>query len=318
MKELMWAYLIHLGENMWNDREDISDTHWGTWEDSPKFRNHLICEDDIWDSVVEKLPQFGINTLVIDVGDGVKFDSHPELAIKGSWDKSKLEEKLSFARSIGLKVIPKLNFSACHDAWLKEYQKMLSTSTYYRVVQDVISETCEMFDGPEFFHLGMDEETWEHQREFTYATIRMRDLWWDDLYFYSDLCEKLGARPWVWSDKYWHHPDEFAEKMPRDILQSNWEYGGNYKQNQDSSFQNHMVDAFAALDKLGFEQVPTGSNWSCRQNMELQVEACQQCISPDNLAGYMMAPWSLTTKRQYYYLLDGAARLGEAKRRFYK
>ena len=28
---------------------------------------------------------------------------------------------------MGLEVIPKMNFSTCHDSWLKNYQRMVST-----------------------------------------------------------------------------------------------------------------------------------------------------------------------------------------------
>ncbi len=301
---------------MWFDRPDISDTNWGTWEDSPKFRSSLACDDAVWDAVVAKLPEFGVNTLLIDLGDGIEYESHPELAINGSWDKAKLLSKLDEARALGLTVYPKLNFSACHDAWLKEYSRMLSTQEYYNVVEDLITEVCELFDSPTLFHIGMDEETWEHQRHYSYATIRSGSLWWEDLYFYADICDKNGCRPWIWSDKYWSHPTEFTEKMPRDILQSNWFYGDNFSKNADGIYVDTAVRTFEALDRLGFEQVPTGSNWSCRQNMELLTEHCKKVVSPDNLAGMMMAPWAFTTKRQYYYLLDGASRLSEAKRKF--
>lgn len=62
------------------------------------------------------------------------------------------------ASDLGIKLIPKLNFSATHDAWLGEYERMVSTKTYYTVCQDIINEIYEVFEHPDYIHLGMDEE----------------------------------------------------------------------------------------------------------------------------------------------------------------
>ena len=97
MNKKYWTYLIHLSENMWSDTPVTKMGGYGGWPDGPAFRDKLLCEDDIWDKVVSSLPSFGINTLLIDVGDGICFESHPEIAIEGSWTKEKLDKKLSEA-----------------------------------------------------------------------------------------------------------------------------------------------------------------------------------------------------------------------------
>ena len=52
-----------------------------------------------------------------------------------------------------------MNFSAYHDLWLQEYGKsLISTPEYYKVCKDLIDEVCELFEYPEYFHLGLDEE----------------------------------------------------------------------------------------------------------------------------------------------------------------
>ena len=65
-------------------------------------------------------------------------------------------------RALGIEPLPKLNFSTCHDAWLGPYSRMVSTPAYYDVCRDLIDEVAELFGGPRFFHLGMDEETAQH------------------------------------------------------------------------------------------------------------------------------------------------------------
>ena len=106
----------------------------------------------------------------------MKYESHPELAVNGSWSREALEKEIAYAKSLGIELIPKLNFSACHDIWLGEYSRMLSTRVYYQVCADLIAEVCDIFK-PRFFHLGMDEETEEHQRNYDYCVIRNHDLW---------------------------------------------------------------------------------------------------------------------------------------------
>ncbi len=82
---------------------------------------------------------------------------------------------------MGIEPIPKLNFSAAHDAWLKDYSRMVSTLGYYEVCRNPDPGVRLLFD-TRFFHLGMDEETHAH------------------LYFPSSLVrqyEALVARPAV-------------------------------------------------------------------------------------------------------------------------
>ena len=97
--------------------------------------------------------------------DGEVFDSVKEFH---RWGLLKLMERAGkisdLKRQVSFELIPKLNFSACHDIWLKDYSRMLSTPIYYEVCRDVIQEVCEVFK-PRYFHLGMDEEDEKHVRK---------------------------------------------------------------------------------------------------------------------------------------------------------
>ena len=101
-----------------------------------------------------------------------------------------------------------------------EYSRMVSTSIYYKVCEDLIKEVAELFDYPEYFHVGLDEEDAASQVHWAYACIRQHDLWWHDAYFFFNVCEKVGARPWVWADLCWSQPEKYLEKMPKSVLQS--------------------------------------------------------------------------------------------------
>ena len=149
----MWAVLLHLGSNMW-----CKEGYEGEYDyEKPYYMDSLRCDMEIWRKVTDFLPSCGINTLVIDMGEAVILDSHPELAVKGSLTKAEFKEELNRLRALGLTVLPKFNFSCAHNAWLKDYAYMVGTETYYRVCEDVLRETIELFDKPEFFHLGLEE-----------------------------------------------------------------------------------------------------------------------------------------------------------------
>ena len=206
-----------------------------------------------------------MNMLVIDLGEGVKYKSHPELVVKGTWSTKKLRKELKAIRKMGLEPIPKLNFSTAHDAWMGPYSRCVSTKPYYKVCRDLIKKAVDIFDGPRFFHLGMDEETAEHQRHYAYAVMRQHDLWWHDLEFLVKQVEKQKARPWGWSDYVWHHPDDFYIRMPESVLQSNWYYGKSFA-NSDTG-----ANAYKGLEEHGYGQIPTGGNWSCPENFQRTV-----------------------------------------------
>ena len=169
--EMIWAYLLHLSYNMWSDR------------DVPERREHysakpyLRLDISLWNDILRRMADVGMNMVLIDLGDGVKYESHPEIAVRDAWTVNRLKDELSKIREMGLEPIPKLNFSACHDAWLGPYSRCVSTDTYYEVCRDLISEVIEIFDKPRFFHLGMDEETARHQRYYNYVMVRQYDLW---------------------------------------------------------------------------------------------------------------------------------------------
>lgn len=280
---MIWASLMHLSYNMWCDHP-----HPDAERNHTAFKPYLRCDTAMWRALTQKMAEAGMNMVVVDVGDGVRYDSHPEIAVKRAWSPGRLRRELARLRGLGLEPIPKLNFSTCHDAWLGPYSRCVSTDAYYAVCRDLIEEVAALFDKPRFFHLGMDEETARHQTRWEYAVMRQHGLWWRDLHFYLDQVEKAGSRPWVWSDYIWSHTEEYLAKMPRHVLQSNWYYGASF------SSKLHWVKAYLNLDAHGFEQVPTGSNWVDPRNFERTVSYCRRQLDPDRLLGFMQSSWKPT------------------------
>ena len=97
------------------------------------------------------MSQQGMNMVLVDLGDGVKYESHPEIAVNNAWSTARLKQELAKLREMGLEPIPKLNFAAGHDVWLGKYSRMVSTDIYYGVCKDLIEEVSALFDKPRFF-----------------------------------------------------------------------------------------------------------------------------------------------------------------------
>ena len=301
-KDMIWANLLHLSYNMWEDNVPLEyrDENYNctTCMEARKwahgYRSFLTFDESTWDATLKEMAAVGMNMVVIDLGDAVIYDSHPEIAVRNAWTPEKLRTELTKIRKLGMEPIPKLNFSTGHKAWLGDYARMISTKTYYNVCRNLISEVIELFDYPRFFQLGMDEETPQHQRNHDYAVIRQKDLWWGDLYFLIGEVEKKGVRSWIWSDYAWHNPEPFFRKMPKSVLQSNWYYGSVFDQSKLKEPNKTYIKLYDDLEKHGFDQIPTGSNHSNDVNMEATVDYCKKVIDPSRLLGFMTAPWRPT------------------------
>ena len=199
--DMLWAGLFHMGTNMWCDQVPSA---WGPYKGEDLklvcAADHVRFDEKVWRAITGRMAEVGMNMVVIDLGEAIKYPSHPELWVNGSWEIDRFRKELDRLRSMGIEPIPKMNFSAAHDVWLKKYERMLSTRPYYQVCADLIRDVCEIFDHPRFLHLGYDEETVGHQSRYLYCTVRQGDLWWKDFLWFVKETERNGMRPWIWSD----------------------------------------------------------------------------------------------------------------------
>lgn len=291
----MWANLLHFGVNI---QSDIPVTKWGKYQgDDIKLMtaaDHVRFDEGVFDRITDRMAAKGLNTIVIDLEEALFYPSHPELAVKGTWGVERFRRKLGQLRAKGLEPIPKLNFSTTHDIWLKDYHKMVSTRKYYQVCADVIADVIETFDKPRFFHIGFDEETAQHHQTHSIAIVRQGDLWWHDFLFIVKEVEKRGVRAWCWSDKIWHAKDEFLQRMPKSVLQSNWYYGLSELDLDKPQNRKEYGNAYLWLDKAGYDQVPTGSNWSTPESMAATVQFVKNMCAAKTVRGFLAAPWVKT------------------------
>ena len=311
----LWADLLHFGMNMWGDwdreseaaPEDQFKKHKAKKKKSgSRPHNRLRFDYTVWRELTAHMAGKGLNAVLVDVGEAVRWPRHPELAVTDSWSPEDFAKEMERLRSIGLEPIPKMNFSTCHDAWLKEYGHQVSSAKYYEVIADVVKDAYELFGKPRYIHLGYEEE-------FNDPHARTDEMWWHDLHYLVGKVESLGSRAWVWTDyPAWRPREKFIEQMPKSVLQSAWWYA-------------EMVDLitcpdprmfikaglFADLEKMGYDQVPCGSNYCTDKNIAEIVKTGDTVIKGGRLKGYLMTTWKSTTENNRKQLFDAVDQLAE-------
>ncbi len=324
----IWSYTIQLGFNMWRDETSEPENN-GEFQcqSTGHYQKELLTDRAIWRRVVDQLPDFNINLLVIDLGEGVQYKSHPELAVPGAWTTAELKEELAHVRALGMEPIPMLNFSSYHDAWLREYGRMKGTETYRKVVSDLIDEVSELFDHPRFFHLGMNDEylldptharLW-WQDSYTKANVapRTEEAWWKDLHDYIACVEKNGARPWIYGDYYYDHPDGWAERLPKSCVISHCWFERIVLNERGEYPKRRTYEACRETYEMGYDQIPTGSDWTSQQNMAQFVYLyIEHGYVNEHLLGFNTCPLQATVDINYYSLLNNAHRLNLAREMF--
>lgn len=306
--DFIWSTLVHFSTNLWYDIGNTRCDSSKVWKSpaSPTLR----FDRSFWREYCDKLVSAGNNAVVIDLGDAMVYDSHPELAVEGAFTKEEMRRELDRLNSLGLEVIPKLNFSATHDVWLGEYSRMLSTAKYYEVCKDIIDEVCELFE-PRYFHIGFDEETYEHQKDYDYITVRNSNVWWHDLKYIAECVERNSARALVWSDYARSKPDEFVTKLPKSVIAVNWYYFNEFY-GDVSEVARVRIDPFRILDEHGFDQIPGGSVEYFKDNLKQLSAYCEKVISPERLFGFIETTWAPVLPEYRELLFDGADAVADA------
>ena len=308
---MIFSFFLQISNHMWADQYTVRMP----WSHQDPWSPNNNIDLDVFDRTLDFIAERKFNMIVIDVGDGVKLTSHPEIAAPDAWSIDFLRGKLDEIRARGIEPVPKLNFSCAHNVWQKEWRYRVGLPEYLPFCRDIIKEVSEIFDHPRFFHLGLDEETAEHQKSRGMSIVRNEPVFWEHAYALFDECEKNGARPWVFSDYYWHHPEVFEKKMPKSVIQSNWYYGA-FDTRPDFPSRYRMV-TFNRLDELGYDQIPVTSAFSNAQSPIQCMGYCKGAISPEHLLGFNAISWHNTAADEYYSLIHDAERCWQGRKRYF-
>lgn len=265
-----------------------------------------LCEKT-WDTMIEFLPSCYVDTVVIFVGDGLQYQSHPEIGLPGAWTPEKLKEKLSAIRQLGMTPVPMLDFGCARDAWLGEAAYTVGTREYRQLACDLIQELVELFDTPEYFHLGFGDESLEKQKNKQMCRARRGQAWATDV---KELCDKVsacGSTPWLWADNYGADPELFCQAVPKTALLSSQLYFNLRKDAQGVFTTKDCRDALE-LYRLGYTLMPaacctdtyagneTKNAWLIRDDLPAAKGFLEANVIPteaDNLYELMNAAYML-------------------------
>ena len=286
------------------------------WRDRPfprgeKRRNAWIAysprlrfSEKLYREAIGLMAEAGLNMVVLDLGDAVRWKSHPEIALRDALPRRRFRALLEWTRGQGVEPIPKLNFSAGHHRWLGQYRFMLCTPAYDRVVRDLIEEAAELFDGPRLFHLGMDEERFPTNDPEAYSlhnVTRHGRLWRDAVGHLGECTRRAGARPWVWGDPLWEGSDQERRRaFPKGFVVSDWHY--------------HSADDYPPtrrIAEMGYELIPTTSNHSSAESTQTYADWVRKNVPPRQVLGMLQTVWRPLTasyRSRYVEAIDLAGR----------
>ncbi len=296
--KMMWSCMMQLGMRMWNQHVD----------------EPFAFDRKLWKEWSEYLADCGCSNIVLDIGEGLRYDSYPEISIDGAYTKDEMKAEIERLAGLGIEVVPKLNFSNSHNMWMGKYRRMVSSVEYYEFCEKLIDETCELFK-PRYFHIGFDEEAYDYQKSLDYVVVRQNDLWWSDLCRLAKCVEKNGARAIVWADYARNKPDEFVMKLPKSVIPSVWYYYTEFE-NFTQERNRIRVVPFTKCNEHGFDQFPAGSNYFMCDNLETLACYCKTHIDADKLLGIMQTVWLATSEVNREKLFEAADTIKEAKAAF--
>jgi len=328
-----WGILVHLGMNMWGDA---------------KAQKELHFDMDVWNKIVDRCVEKGIDTILLDVGEGICFHSHPEIGIEGSWTPEKATAEVRRLKKLGISLVPKLNFSTVHDAWLGIYERMVSTPVYYQVCRDLIHEIYEIFDHPEYIHLGMDEETAKHadDPDYTYVALRFGDLWIHDAKYLYECVKETGAKCHMWQCTFVEYGDAVYNALPNDIVIGSSHYYSHKKENwhriseQSEREKEYYATRFVkrhgysieyieedpvvakkmegrrVMMQKGYHIMIVTTNLFTKTNEIDEAEHIKEAYTKEQEAlvdGFMACPWLKTVKENEAGILEQIDLLAKAK-----
>jgi len=175
---------------------------------------------------IDAMAQAGLNLLMIDCADGVRYKSHPELARPYSVPMKHLRTLVARAERHGIEVVPKLNFSLSshhhHNDWFRPHDKLFDNAEYWRLAFEIIDELIQNTHPRRFFHIGMDEDHKRSHRQYVRAILMLRK---------GLRARKLRTIIWNDSSVDWPPAEVHKEKsimaekkLPHDVVQVVWDY----------------------------------------------------------------------------------------------
>ena len=81
--DMLWCAFIYLSDHQWDD----ASTAPRGWYLKPSYNENNSVELEAWDEYMKFLAERKYNSAIIDLGDAIQYESHPEISAPNAWTK---------------------------------------------------------------------------------------------------------------------------------------------------------------------------------------------------------------------------------------
>ena len=285
------------------------------------YKTEVYFDKDTFEKVLYEAKGYGFDTVMLNLGEGIVYDSHPEIAIKGSMPKAEFKVYLEKIKALGMKTAPMLDFSAVRNAWMGEYSCTAGSLLYKDVCCDILKEVLELFEGPELCHLGFESETYEKQSRNPVITKRRYETLYRDMHALFDICNEYGTRPIIWVDpetvQELGGKERFLQNIPKNVILSYLYYKPIYPHYIE---QNRVKEEMKFNDEIctwGYDIYPMCSTWFRHESSRDMINYYYRCVGLNKVGGWLCNPNCFTVESKYYWLLNDMYRFSAAYKEFF-
>ena len=290
------------------------------------YKTEVYFDKNTFEKLIVAAKDYGFDTVMLNLGEGIVYDSHPEIAIKGSMPKAEFKTYLNKIRELGMKVAPMLDFSALRNAWTGEYCTTAGSLWYKDFCCDILTEILELFENPEFCHLGFESEIMEKQENQAIMTRRNQEVLRRDMRALFDICDKFGTRPWIWIDEHSiefiggraaDKEDIFKSFIPKNTILSYLYFPPIYPHYVE---QGRVKEEMKMCDKIcswGYDVYPMCSTWFRHESSRDMINYHVKCVGLKSVKGWVCNPNAFTVDSKYYWILNDMFRFADAQKEFF-
>jgi hypothetical protein len=224
-------------------------------------RPYLRFDESFALEIVQQMASLKLNCVMLCLGDSLRWESHPEIALRDAWDVPRLRRFAKSCLDVGVEIMPAFNFSAMHDNWLGKYHEVVDTPEYNQVVEDLLRECCALFPEARYIHLGMDEEDEAHRthRGHLPSILRPTLSQLKQLSWMADVIIDCGKQPLTygdilmrrqdktWDREAWAEDPKLIDAIRRKVIIMDW---STYSSSTIKPTA-HVLD----LREIGFQQI---------------------------------------------------------------
>lgn len=307
----MKAISFRIGSNMF-DKPDALYTR--DIEDGA-YHEKVYFEKDAFHKMTEEAKSFGFDTLVLELAEGIMYESHPELAIEGSMPRDEFKAELDRLKGMGFGLIPLVDFSPAKNAWMQGLG-YVGTKRYENACEDILREVIELFEKPEYVQLGFEDESFSAQEDNAVINKRHFEKRIADANRLFDICREYGVKPWIWmSEKIlesYGGEEEFRAGIPTDVTVTSLAF----KRVQEYHIKEKRADKSMMLVKdlaeWGYPQIPMASTWLYHAVPNQAFSFYTKHCDGSKFAGFLCHPCIFSVERKYYWLMNDMYRFNKA------